>query len=270
MTKEYDITPTYLARKLFPAGEWALTEPSSSRAVVGVGQQILWADEEPLLVVADTGSGKSTIQQNILRASIGLIPSVLGMPARHFKSALYIAADRPKQIRYSLKRMVSEDTADTWDQFVYIHDGPLPFPINEKPESLLPFVKELSEKLDRPPFEAVVIDSLKDIVSEMDDNTPGIMINQALQSLCQNRIQLSCCVHPRKMGSGKDKERNPTLDDVGGNKNIVNGAGSVFYIGAPDDLGYQLLTHLKMPAEKIEGLSMLIDKPSGNISVLDS
>ncbi len=259
------VSPEYVTRKVFPAGSWALDEVTAGRAVVGQGQRILWAKGETLFIVGDTGHGKSTVTQNTMRANIGLIPTILGLEAIPFKSILYIAADRPAQIKASLKRMVNDTNRDIWDRHVVVHEGPPGFAINDEPLKLLPFIRELSEHMDREPFDCVVMDSLKDLVSQMDENTDGIHINQALQSVCQQDIQVLVDIHPRKMGSGRDKERNPVLDDVGGNKNITAGAGSVLFIGAPVE-GAHPLYHLKSPSERIEGLAIRYDKPSGDIS----
>ncbi len=259
-------SPLYVTRKVFPADDWVLDEVANSRAVVGRGQQILWADGESLLVVGDTGHGKSTLKQNIVRANIGLIPDVLGLAARSFTNILYVAADRPNQIKHSLSRMITPINRSIWHEKVFIHDGPLDFALNEKPQLLAPFVKELSEALERPLFEAVFFDSLKDLVSAMDENGDGIQINHAFQSLCRANVQVVCGVHPRKMGTGRDKERLPTLDDVGGNKNISAGSGSVVYLGAPDNEDQGQLYHLKSPSERIEGMLLHFEKKTGDIS----
>lgn len=262
----HPLNTDYVTRKVFPAGDWALDEPETTRAVVGRGQRILWATGETLMICADTGNGKSTLTQNIIRAGIGLIPDILSLAVRDFKSVLYVAADRPSQIRSSLRRMVNESNRQVWNDRVYIHHGPPEFVINEEPQRLLPFVRELSEKLNRPPFDCLVLDSLKDVVSKMDENEDGININRSLQSVCQQGLQVGVNIHPRKMGNGRDKERNPILDDVGGNKNIIAGAGSVLYIGAPGNDGNNELYHLKSPAEPIEGYSIFMERRTGDIS----
>ena len=259
------ISPEYVTRKVFPAGDWALDEVTSSRAVVGNGQRILWAKGETLFVVGDTGHGKSTLTQNTTRANIGLIPDILGFEAISFRSVLYIAADRPAQIKASLRRMVDDTNRQIWNGRVAVHEGPPGFALNDEPFKFLPFIRELAEQMEREPFDCVICDSLKDMVSQMDENTDGIHINQALQSVCQQDIQVLVDIHPRKMGSSRDKERSPVLDDVGGNKNITAGAGSVLYIGAPTE-GSHPLYHLKSPSERIEGLSIRYDNPTGNIT----
>ncbi len=260
---------TYVTRRVFPADDWVLDEAGLSRAVVGKDSQCLWADGESLLVVGDTGHGKSTFTQNIVRAEIGLVPDILGMVVRQFANILYVAADRPKQIKASLRRMITETNRLVWHDKVWIHDGPLDFVLNEHPEKMAPFVKELAEHLDRPPFEVVVFDSLKDLVSEMDDNTAGIQINRAFQSLCRLGAQVAVDMHPRKMGSPKDKERPPTLDDVQGNKNITAGAGSVVYLGVSGEDGRSQLYHLKSPSGSVNGMWLSFEGATGNISYVD-
>lgn len=266
-TKGSSIPDQDITTNVYPAGDWALSPQKQDRLLVGNNNQILWAKGETLLVCADSGSGKSTFSQNIVRTSIGLIPDLLGLFAKQFKATLYIAADRPYQVQESLKRMVDESNRELWNKYMYVKEGYLDFMVNETPERLYPYVRELAEKLDREPFDSVIIDSLKDIVSEYDDNTPGVKINRAFQSLVQNDIQLLVNVHPRKMQDSKGREKDPVLDDVGGNKNVVNGAGSVIYIGAPDN-EYQIqeLIHLKSPSEKIRGMKFTHDISTGNLS----
>lgn len=259
------VTPAYVSRKVFPAGTWALEEPENSRAVVGSGQHIAWADGESLLVVGDTGHGKSTLTQNIMRTSIGLLPDVLGLAVRPFKRTLYVAADRPAQIRASLKRMVNIENRQTWDDCVYVHHGAPDFSLNEEPHRLLTFVRELAKSLDQEPFDCLIIDSLKDVVSEIDDNEAGIQINKALQLVCQQGIQVAVNMHPRKLHLTKGQSPLPGLDDVNGNKNIIAGAGSVLFIDKPAESGYSPLWHLKSPADRLEGYELRIDRPTGNL-----
>lgn len=258
------IDPSYVTRKVFPAGDWALDEPENSRAVVGNRQRILWADGETLFICADTGHGKSTLTQNIVRANIGLIPDILGMAARQFTSILYMAADRPMQIKSSLKRMVDESTRKTWNDSMYVHHGPPDFTLNENPERLLPFIRELAEKLERPQFDCLVIDSMKDVTTQMDENPDGQSINRALQSVCQQGVQVLVDIHPRKMNKPKTKDAPPILDDVAGNKNIIAGAGSVLFI-EKTEYGFPLY-HLKSPAEAVDGLVMRMNNSTGSIS----
>lgn len=248
--------------RLFPAGDWAMDTTVKARALIGQGDQILWARGEPLITCADTSHGKSTMNQNFLRATIGLLDNVMGMAAEPFKHVLYIAADRPHQIKASLKRMVTEANIDIWNERVHIHEGPLPFALNLEPEKLLPAVRELAMTNESEPFDCVFVDSLKDLVSAMDDNVDGIQINHAFQSLVQNGIELAAMVHPRKLfGSGKM----PLLDDISGNKNILNGAGSVVYLGPPDEGGWQNFWHLKPPQEAIGNVMFRMEKQTGNL-----
>ncbi len=258
----------YVLRKVFPAGDWALNETENSRALVGKGDQILWAKGEPFITCGDTSHGKSTFDQNIMRGSIGLIEDVIGLAVSQFKHVLYVAADRPSQIKYSVQRMVNEGNRGIWNQRVHMHEGPLDFTLNEAPFKLLPWIRDVADKLEQEPFDCVFLDSLKDLVSAMDENTEGIHINQAFQSVCQQGIELGVMVHPRKLGG--DRKSAPILDDVGGSKQIVNGAGSVIFLGSPDENNYQQLYHLKPPAERISNVSLRFEKKTGNIDWLDA
>ncbi len=260
-------SPEYVIRKVYPAGDWALDEVTQTRSLVGDGDRILWARGEPFVTCGDTSHGKSTFDQNIMRGNIGLIEQVIGLSLSSFNHILYVAADRPSQIKYSLRRMINETNRSTWNERVHIHEGPFSFGLNEEPFKLLPAIRDIADKLDQPPFDCVFLDSLKDLVSEMDDNSDGIHINQSFQSVCQQGIELAVMVHPRKLG--RDRKGIPILDDVGGNKQITNGAGSVIFLGEPDAEGYQPLYHLKPPAERIANIALRFQKSSGDIDWVD-
>lgn len=265
-TPIYISDPAYITRKVYPAGSWALDQPQSNRAVAGNGQRILWAKGESFVICADTGGGKTTFALSAVRASMGLVPDIIGMQVQAFQHILYVAADRPIQIKYALQRLVTEDNRMTWDTRMYIHEGPLDFAVNDKPSLLVPWLRELAEKLDREPFDCLVIDSLKDIVTAMDENDDGLHINTALQAVCREGIQLMLCIHPRKMGQ---QAKTPVLDDVAGNKMIVSGAGSVVYLGPPSD-GLSAFYHLKSPAQKIDGIGIRLDPSTGDVSYINT
>lgn len=220
---------------------------------MGKDDEILWAEEESFIIVGDTGYGKSTLAQNIVKTGIGLQSDVIGYPVREFKRVLYIAADRPMQIKYSLSRMVNEATRSHWNEHVHVHEGPLDFAINEKPDLLSAFAKLSREKWGGVMADCLVIDSLKDIASAISDDEDGIKVNRALQAVTREGIQLMITHHPRKMGNDRWKKGEvptPTLDDVYGSKFITAGAGSVLFLYNPALDGVNI-AHVKSPAGEV-------------------
>lgn len=261
------IYPASWTESIYPAGDWALEEKTTPRMVMGRGSEILWADEESFIIVGDTGYGKSTLTQNIIKASVGLSPEVLGMEVRQFDRILYIAADRPPQIKASMARMIDQQTRECWNTKVLIHEGPIGFAVNKDPEKLVSFAAMPRDHWGGRAAEMLVIDSLKDIASAISDDEQGMQYNIALQNVCREGIQLLGTHHPRKAPTKQQKSKEPeepTLDDVYGSKFITAGAGSVLMLHDRQREGVQL-THLKAPAGVIEFPRIRFDGQTGSV-----
>lgn len=230
---------------------------------MGRGTEILWADGESILIVGDTGYGKSTMAQNIVKAAIGLQPDVLGMEVRQFERVLYVAADRPPQIKASMARMMSEETREHWNTMVLVHEGPIGFYVNKNPEKLVSFATMPRDHWGGMAPQAIFIDSIKDLASAINDDEEGMKYNTALQGVCAEGIQVLGTHHPRKVSNQrKPKEDEPTLDDVFGSKFITAGAGSVLMLHDRID-GSLRLTHLKAPAGIMEFPRITFDARTG-------
>lgn len=257
--------PERWEENIHPAGDWVLDAKAQSRAVMGRDDKIVWAEQESFIIVGDTGFGKSTLAQNIVKTSIGLQNDVLGHTVREFKRILYIAADRPSQIKYSLSRMVTEQTRARWNECVHVHEGPLDFAINEKPDLLSTFAKMSRERWGSLSCDCIVIDSLKDITSAISDDDDGIKINKALQAVTREGVELMITHHPRKMSNDRWKKGDaplPTLDDVYGSKFITAGAGSVLFLYNSQPEGVNV-SHVKSPAGEVVFPRVAFDGPTG-------
>ena len=231
---------------------------------MGRGTEILWADGETILIVGDTGYGKSTIAQNIVKAAIGLQPDVLDMEMRQFDRVLYIAADRPPQIKASIARMMSEETREHWNTKVLVHEGPIGFQVNKEPDKLLSFAAMPRDHWGGLAPEAIIIDSIKDLATGISDDEEGMKYNNALQKVCAEGIQVLGTHHPRKAPTQRNTKeyQEPTLDDVFGSKFITAGAGSVVML---HDLvnGTLRLKHLKAPAGIMEFPRITFERETG-------
>ena len=92
-----------------PGDEFILDIPEGVPAVWGEGESVGWSEGESLFTVGLPGVGKSTLAQQLLLGRLGLWQTVLGLPvATGLYNVLYLAADRPRQIARSLRRMVGE------------------------------------------------------------------------------------------------------------------------------------------------------------------
>lgn len=247
--------------ELQPAGDWALAERPVPRMVMGRDHdKILWANLEPFMVVAETGQGKSTFFNNIIKAGIGLLPDVAGFQVRQFHRILYLVMDRPEQARHALARMIQPDEVSVWNEKVVIQHGAAPFTLNQTKY----WLAEAAEAADA---DCVISDSLMNITSGMSEDEEGQRINEAHQETCRRGIQLGLAHHPRKR-SPQDKGKPYSLDDVYGSKFIPGGCGSVllFHSWAEDTTGATFaIEQIKSPAGQVTIPLLRVERRTGLI-----
>ncbi len=237
--------------------------PTHVPAVWGRGGEVLWAEGESVLVTGPTGVGKGTIVQQLALRRVGVLDGdFLGCPvtADPERLTLYLALDRPAQIRRSMKRMVGSEHERLLEERLAVWEGPLPFDLVASPESLVALVKDVGEKRGAP-VGTVVVDSTKDLASKLSSDETGGAINRALAALVGEGIETLATHHQRKATSENKKPRK--LDDVYGSTWITAGAGSVLLLwGEPGDPIVEL-SHLKQPAEVVGPFRVLHDHDAG-------
>lgn len=238
---------------------FVLDAPETVPAIWGSGQEVLWAEGESLLIVAPQGVGKTTLggQLAFKRHGIG-DPELLGFPvAMDPKRVLYLALDRPHQVRRSFRRMVTEADRHGLSYFA-VWSGPLPFDAADDPDAFPEFVSSFGAG-------TVFIDSLKDAAVGLSDDTVGSRVNLAIQRTIAAGIDVVALHHQRKATS--DNKRPTTLADVYGSTWLTAGAGSVVLLwGKPGDPIVEL-RHLKQPAAEVGPLTVLHDHISGTSTV---
>jgi replicative DNA helicase len=246
-------------RQAVDGATFVFREPAEVPAVWGKGEQVCWAQGEGLLLVGPDGVGKSTLQQQLICARIGLRAEFLEMSVTPSEQrVLYIAADRPRQAARSFRRMVSESDEDVLGERLVVWEGPLPFDLTEAPRRLAEFVRELD-------VHTVFIDSLKDVALDLSKDEVGSRVNLAFQELIADGVELCASHHQRKEASGGGKPRH--LSDVYGSRWLTAGMGSVLLLwGEAGDPLVELL-HLKQPAEEIGPLWLQHDHLKGVTSV---
>lgn len=222
-----------------------LKDVQAGDPVWGKGNQVPWARNQGFMIFGTDGTGKSTILQQIVLARLGVRdPDVLGFPvAQDDRSILYLALDRPAQIRESIERMVdlSDPTVyDCLDRRLTVIRGPVPFQCDENPRAFVDWCLKLAGD----DCGLVVVDSVKDMVSNCNDPVAGSGFNDTMQLFIGKGIDFGCAHHNRKENAQNTKPRN--LADVYGSRFLTAGMGAVVNIWKTDDANREL-TQLKSP-----------------------
>lgn len=120
--------------------------------------------------------------------------------------------------------------------------GPVPFQCDDDPKLFAQWVLRLGGDN----VGMVIVDSVKDMLSNPNDNDAGIGFNDAMQRVIGEGVEFGCCHHNRKAQQQNSKPRN--LSDVYGSRFLVAGLGSVCNIWADNSYdSLRELTQLKAP-----------------------
>lgn len=211
----------------------------------GVGSNALMAPGQGSMVFGTDGAGKSSIMQQIVFARLGLADDeVLGFPVvQSDQPVLYLALDRPEQIRRSIARMVDlTDPAvrDRLKRKLVVWRGALPFHCDLDPKGFADWLLQIGGD----DLGMVVADSVKDMVSSCTEDSAGMGFNDTVQHMVTRGVEFGCCHHNRKPNATNARPRK--LADVYGSRWITAGLGSVLNIWKLDDQRREL-TQLKTP-----------------------
>lgn len=246
-----------LSARYIPGGSFLFDEPAGTPAVWGTGDEVLWAEGEPLLLAGPPGVGKTTLTAQLVRARVGLDDAVLGYPVRPGRRVLYLAADRPRQIARALRRTFTDTDRAILDDRLVVWKGPPPADLARRPELLLLMASEADA-------DTIVMDSLKDMATKLSDDDVGAAVNRAIQTVIAEGIEVLGLHHQRK---GRDGSKPKTLEDLYGSTWIAAGAGSVILLwGAAGDAIVELI-HLKQPASPVGPLKVEHDHTAGTTAV---
>lgn len=248
----------YVDRRALPGGDAILDQPEEVPAVWGHGSEVLWSEGEPAMIAAPPGVGKTTLGQQVVLGLIGLRSHVLGYPVADTGArVLYLAMDRPRQIRRSFRRMVTEDDRAVLNDRLVIREGPPPGDLASDATLIVQLARASSATV-------VVIDSLKDAAVKLTDDETGGKVNRAIQVAIAAGIEVLVLHHQRK-GQGGEKPKK--LEDVYGSVWITAGMGSVILLwGAAGEPIVELI-HLKQPADEVGPLKIEHDHAIGSSTV---
>lgn len=248
--------------RFVPGGSWILDEDDQGVALWGSGSEIAWAEGEPLLVTGAIGIGKTTLMQRLALARIGVGPDrLLGYKVEPASGpVLYLASDRPRQVRRSFRRMVEPEDRERLDARLVVWQGPPVADLAKHPETLVKMIRAAGAT-------EVYLDSLKDMALGLSDDDTGAGLNTAIQVAIAEGYQVAGAHHPRKKQQGSARPKD--LDDVYGSIWITSGAGSVIHLhGEPGSLVSTLL-HLKAPQDPLGPFDLTLDPANGSHSITD-
>lgn len=230
-------------------------------ALWGEGEDILWAEGEALMIAGGMGLGKTTLAGQIIRAQLGLAPTeVLGLPVHEVTGPiLYLAMDRPRQIRRSMLRQFTPAERSKISGRLLIRVGPPIADLATYPGLLAAMAAEVGA-------EVVYVDSLKDAAIGLSDDKVGAAYNRARQQVLADGRQICELHHNRKAGAGVTSGHGG-VSDVYGSTWLTSGAGSVVMLtGEPGDPIIEF-RHVKQPLNEVGPWRLLNDPQAGQMSV---
>ncbi len=245
--------------RVLDGAQFVLDQPPDTAAIWGDGARVLWAPGEALMIAGPQGTGKTTLAGQLIRALLGCAPTdVLGLPVVNAdrRRVLYLAMDRPRQIRRSLGRQFTEADRDALAAGLIVRPGPPATDLAAQPTLLVGMAAEYGAGI-------IVVDSLKDAAVGLSKDEVAAGYNRARQYALAAGIDILELHHTRKATG------DPTsmADTIYGSTWLTSGVGSIVLLsGDPGDpiVGFR---HLKQPAEEVGPYRLLHDQPDGVLTV---
>lgn len=242
-------------------GSFLLDGPDHDVPLWGTDPEILWSLGEALQIAGPQGTFKSTLAQNLALARCGFseFADVLGSPVMPGKvRTLYLAMDRPRQIRRSLRRMVGSAWRAELDDKLVVWEGPPPMPFTAHPALLVEMARAAEA-------DTIIVDSLKDAATKLSDDEQGAAWNRARQLALVAGIQVLEVHHTRKLPQGNHERR--TIDDIYGSTWVTSGCGSILLLDGAAGDPLVKVWHVKQPMDEVGPLTMTTDPSTGIVEI---
>lgn len=243
--------------------EFIFNTPDLVPAWWGSGKEVLAAKGEGTMICGTSGLGKSTLQAQLVRASLGLQTHVLDQPVEPAPRVLVLAMDRPAQIARLFARLFQPSDVTTVRDRLIVRPGPPPADIAKSPEDLL----RICEAAGLQRGDRLFIDSLKDAAIGLSEDAVGSGYHRARAIVIAAGIDVLELHHMVKRasdGTGAPK----SLSDVYGSAWLVNGAGNVFVLSGDAGDSYIKFEHVKQSMEPFGPVTIVHDHDTG-ISTID-
>lgn len=238
---------------------WMFDYDDKTIALWGDGDDILWAEGEALMIAGGMGLGKTTMAGRLIRGMLGLDTTVLNLPiASVDKPILYLAMDRPRQIRRSFRRQFGLKDQDKIKGRLIIRPGPPIADLAVQPQLLYRMAEAAGAG-------TVFVDSLKDAVVGLSEDATAAAYNRARQTALAKGVQICELHHTRKT----TKESTGGIGEVFGSTWLTAGAGSVIMLsGEPGDPIIRF-RHVKVPADEVGPWRLHHDPDAGYLEVVE-
>jgi hypothetical protein len=246
--------------RMITGGSFLLDASAVVESLWGSEEKVIWPDGEGLMLTGTQGVGKTTLAQQLVLSLIGVLDApVLGLPVVQGRRVLYLAMDRPQQIRRAFGRQCRNEHRDVLNENLVIWKGPPPADLAKHPEILT----QLAEQADA---DVVVADSLKDAAVGLSEDEVGSGWNRAAQGLLATGRNLLVLHHVKKQAK---KNAKVGFDEVYGSTWLTSGMGSVVLLdGNPGDPLVEF-RHLKFPVSEVGPMKVSHDQASGLMTVAE-
>jgi hypothetical protein len=171
---------------------------------------------------------------------------------------LYLAMDRPAQMRRAANRIFTEEDRALLDDRLVIWQGPPPYDMAQRKDLMAVMAAKAGADI-------VVVDSLKDAAIGLSEDAVGASYNRTRQQALSEGIQVLELHHTVKKG---DNGKEPSdLASVFGSTWLTSGAGSVVTLWGEAGDPIVRWRHLKQPMTEVGPFHVNHDHAAGTSSV---